>query len=96
MPFDRIMLMQFLEAHNVETRVLFAGNIVRQPGFLNVKSRIVGNLEYSDFIMNNSFFIGVYPGLTEACLHRMTRVFEDFIHKYHVKTRFFVLPSPLG
>lgn len=79
--FGRLELTKFLEDNNIETRVLFAGNIVRQPAFMNIKSRIVGNLENSDFIMHNTFFVGVYPGLTQECLNRMTNAFKTFIEQ---------------
>lgn len=78
-PFGRNELMEFLECNQVETRMLFAGNIIRQPGFLNISLRIVGDLATSDFIMKNTFFVGVYPGLTESCLGRMTNAFKAFI-----------------
>jgi CDP-6-deoxy-D-xylo-4-hexulose-3-dehydrase len=77
--FSRLELTKFLEDNNIETRVLFAGNIVRQPAFMNIKSRIVGNLENSDIIMQSTFFVGVYPGLTQVCLNRMMQVFKRFI-----------------
>jgi len=54
-----------LESSGIETRKIFAGNILRQPGFMGIKHRISGNLKNTDMIMRNTFFIGVYPGLTE-------------------------------
>lgn len=65
----------YLEAHNIQTRNLFAGNILRHPCFENyekdVDYRVVGTLENTDFAMNHSFWVGVYPGMTEAMLEEM-------------------------
>jgi CDP-4-dehydro-6-deoxyglucose reductase, E1 len=57
-----------LEAANIETRQVFGGNILRQPGFMNIEHRLHGTLEQSDVIMRNTFFVGVYPGLTEEMI----------------------------
>ena len=54
-----------LEEAGIETRKVFAGNILKQPGFLDIPHRIVGNLKNTDEIMTRTFFFGVYPGLTE-------------------------------
>lgn len=78
---DRRTLIMFLEDANIETRLVFAGNILRQPGFINIPHRIFGNLKYTDEIMNKTFFIGVYPGLTkqmiEFILQRFSRFFKN-------------------
>ncbi|MGH9624049.1 MAG: lipopolysaccharide biosynthesis protein RfbH, partial [Bryobacteraceae bacterium] len=50
------------------TRLVFGGNILRQPGFLHIERRIHGDLKQSDIIMNRTFFIGVYPGLTDEAI----------------------------
>ena len=63
-PFDRNRVVQFLENHKIATRLLFGGNLVRQPAYQGVSKREVGTLQNSDFVMNNVFWIGVYPGLT--------------------------------
>jgi CDP-6-deoxy-D-xylo-4-hexulose-3-dehydrase len=86
--FSRLELTKCFEANNIETRVLFAGNIVRQPAFMNIKSRIVGALENSDKVMHDSFFLGVYPGLTQNCLERMVKTFENFLSQ-RTRTHFF-------
>ena len=57
--------MRWLEDVNIETRQVFGGNILKQPGFKNIKHRISGKLDGTDIIMNNTIFIGVYPGLTK-------------------------------
>jgi CDP-6-deoxy-D-xylo-4-hexulose-3-dehydrase len=63
---DRRALINHLEAARIETRLVFGGNILRQPGFLDIEKRVSGSLEASDRIMRDTFFLGVYPGLGEA------------------------------
>jgi CDP-6-deoxy-D-xylo-4-hexulose-3-dehydrase len=75
---DRDRLVQFLEAANIETRRIFAGNILRQPAFRNLACRIHGTLEQTDRIMRDSFFVGVYPGLTSPMLEFVLRRFDEF------------------
>lgn len=65
---DREELLRFLESRNIGTRLMFAGNITRQPAYRNVEFRVVGNLTNSDIVMRRSFWVGVYPGLTEPML----------------------------
>ena len=62
---DAKKVIEKLEEAGIETRKVFAGNILKQPGFLDIPHRIVGNLKNTDEIMTRTFFIGVYPGLTE-------------------------------
>ena len=62
-PFTRDEITQHLNANLIETRNLFAGNITKQPGFINHQWRIADHLENTDYIMNNTFFLGTYPGL---------------------------------
>ena len=77
--FNRQQLIRHLESAMVETRVLFGGNVVRQPGFSGIDCRIVGDLPVSDSVLHSSFFIGVYPGLDEARIDYMLEVFADFM-----------------
>lgn len=67
----------YLERHNIQTRNLFAGNILRHPCFEgykeNVDYRVVGNLTNTDYCMNNSFWVGVYPGMTKAMLDEIVK-----------------------
>jgi CDP-6-deoxy-D-xylo-4-hexulose-3-dehydrase len=78
-PFNRAQLMRYLESAMVETRVLFAGNVLRHPGFSEIDCRVVGELHVSDSVMHSTFFIGVYPGLDEAHIDYMLEVFGDFM-----------------
>jgi len=65
---DRRAVVNHLEGANIETRLVFGGNILRQPGFANIEHRIHGTLDESDVIMRNTFFVGVYPGLTDEMI----------------------------
>lgn len=75
---NRLELLKFMDQNKIGTRLLFAGNLTRQPYFENVKYRVVGELTNTDIIMNNTFWVGVYPGLTQAHLDFMIEKFEEF------------------
>jgi CDP-6-deoxy-D-xylo-4-hexulose-3-dehydrase len=77
-PFTRGELVNHLEARGVQTRQLFGGNLLRQPAFRDVNHRVVGDLTVTDKIMNDGFFIGVYPGLTAPMLQFVEECFVDF------------------
>lgn len=77
-PFTRRDLIDWLEGRNIETRVMFAGNITRHPGYQHIQHRTVRNLPNSDLVMRSTFFVGVYPGLNEARLAYMLGAFVDF------------------
>jgi CDP-6-deoxy-D-xylo-4-hexulose-3-dehydrase len=70
-PFDRAQLVGFLEERNIATRLLFGGNLVRQPAYKNVRYRSIGPLANSDLVMNRLLWIGVYPGLSQPMLDYM-------------------------
>jgi CDP-6-deoxy-D-xylo-4-hexulose-3-dehydrase len=78
-PFSRQELVHWLEDACIETRLLFAGNILKQPGYQDMKCRLAGKLENSDLVMRNSFFIGVYPGLDDARIDYVLEKFEEFL-----------------
>lgn len=77
-PFTRDEITQYLNNNLIETRNLFAGNITKQPGFINKNWRIVAHLNNTDYIMNNTFFLGTYPGLTKEMLDYTERILEEF------------------
>ncbi len=75
---SRDRLVQQLEKAGIETRGIFGGNLVRQPAFQKIPSRIPGELKVSDRIMRDTFFIGIYPGLTEEMLAYVLETFRSF------------------
>jgi CDP-6-deoxy-D-xylo-4-hexulose-3-dehydrase len=81
---SRNALVQYVEAHGVQTRMLFAGNLTKHPCFDQMREekrgyRIVGNLTNTDRIMRDSFWIGVYPGMTDAMLCDMAQIITDAV-----------------
>ena len=80
-PFTRDEITRFLNEKLIETRNLFAGNMAKQPAFVNKNWRIADHLENTDFIMNNTFFLGTYPGLTKEMFDYSEAVIEEFIAK---------------
>jgi len=76
---SRVNFLQYLDQNKIGTRLLFAGNLTKQPYMKNRQYRIVGNLENTDYIMNNSFWIGVYPGLTKEMLDYVIMHIETFL-----------------
>jgi CDP-6-deoxy-D-xylo-4-hexulose-3-dehydrase len=77
-PFKRRDLTTFLEERNIETRLLFAGNVARQPGYRHIEHRAVGDLPNSDLVLRSTFFVGVYPGLDDARITYVLDAFADF------------------
>lgn len=75
-PFDRTRVIQYLESRGIATRLLFGGNLTRQPAFRDIAYRAVGNLPNSDIVMERVFWIGVYPGLTSSMLDYMVESFH--------------------
>jgi len=79
-PFKRDDLTGFLNRNLVETRNLFAGNMTKQPGFMNREWRISEHLNNTDYIMNNTFFLGTYPGLTKEMFTYAEQLIESFMN----------------
>ena len=77
--FSRADLVRFLEANRIETRNLFAGNLLRHPAFHGIPHRVVRDLANTDTVMNHTFFVGVYPGLDTARLDHMAATFSRFM-----------------
>lgn len=82
--FTRNELAQHLESKKIQTRNLFAGNLLKHPAFDEMRQsgegyRVVGDLKGTDFIMNNTLWIGVYPGMTQEMLDHMITTIKDFV-----------------
>jgi CDP-6-deoxy-D-xylo-4-hexulose-3-dehydrase len=78
-PFRRDGLIHALEANKIATRLLFGGNLLRQPAYKDCEYRVIGDLPNTDFVMNNVFWIGVYPGLTKPMLDFVAGAFAEFV-----------------
>jgi CDP-6-deoxy-D-xylo-4-hexulose-3-dehydrase len=76
-PTTRNRVVRFLESRNVSTRLLFGGNLLRQPAYRDIQRRVIGDLHNSDFVMNNVFWIGLYPGITESMIDYMAETFHE-------------------
>lgn len=84
-PISRNQLVQFLEKHQIGTRLLFAGNLLHQPAYQEINCRVIGQLDNTDRIMNHTFWIGVYPGLDQEKLQYVVNILlKAFERKDHV------------
>jgi len=77
--FTRNELTRYLETNRIETRNLFAGNLLRHPAYEGIPRRVVGDLTNTDIITTNTFFVGVYPGIRAAHLGHIERSFASFM-----------------
>ncbi len=82
---SRNEITKYIEEKNVQTRLLFSGNLTKHPCFDQIRGtdayRVVGNLEVTDYIMNNSFWVGVYPGMTDEMIDYMAKVIIEAVNK---------------
>jgi CDP-4-dehydro-6-deoxyglucose reductase, E1 len=78
-PFNRFEIVGHLEQHRIATRLLFGGNLLRQPAYAGLPSRVVGTLDQADVIANSTFWIGVFPGLTDEMIDHMIETIEAFV-----------------
>lgn len=86
-PFTRNDLSKYLEDHRIQTRNLFAGNLVKHSAFDQMREsgegyRVVGDLKVTDFVMNGTLWIGVYPGMSDEMLHYMISTIREFVAQY--------------
>ena len=84
--FSRGEIVNYLESKNIQTRTLFAGNFIKHPSFNQMREkqegfRVAGDLTNTDRIMNNAFWIGVYPGMTETMVHYMAENIHAFLNE---------------
>lgn len=81
-PFNRDDIVNFLNNNLIETRNLFAGNMIKQPAFIGRNYRIAEHLNNTDFIMNSTFFMGTYPGNTPLKMEYIEKIIDEFMEKY--------------
>ncbi|WP_238916950.1 lipopolysaccharide biosynthesis protein RfbH [Clostridium sp. YIM B02555] len=84
---DRNKIVQYIESKGVQTRMLFAGNLIKHPCFDELRTngngyRVVGNLTNTDRIMNHTFWVGVYPGMTDEMIDYMTKIIKEAVKNY--------------
>ena len=76
---------KYIEERNVQTRLLFSGNLIKHPCFDQIRGtdayRVVGDLDDTDFIMNNTFWVGVYPGMSDEMIDYMAQVIIEAINR---------------
>lgn len=82
---DRNDVTGYIESKNVQTRLLFSGNLIKHPCFEQIRSsgayRIIGDLSNTDFILNNTFWVGVYPGMTDGMIDYMAQVIIEAVNQ---------------
>ncbi len=75
---ERNKITKYIEEHNIQTRLLFSGNLIKHPAFDEIRNsyayRVVGSLKNTDFVMNNAFWVGVYPGMTDEMIDYIARI----------------------
>ena len=81
-PFDRAQIVEWFEDHKIQTRNLFAGNVLRHPAYRDVNCRVVGSLANSDLIITNTFFLGIYPGISDEMMAYILEVAEEFLRGF--------------
>ena len=82
---DRNKVTKYIEEHNVQTRLLFSGNIIKHPCFDQIRGadayRVVGELDNTEYIMNYTFWVGVYPGMTDEMMDYMAQTIIDAVNQ---------------
>jgi CDP-6-deoxy-D-xylo-4-hexulose-3-dehydrase len=85
LPFTRNDIVQYLEQHKVGTRLLFGGNLLRQPAFQGIEHRVSGKLFNSDVITTDTFWIGCYPWIGDVQIEYMIGTIAEFLGQYKRK-----------
>lgn len=82
---DRNTVTKYIESKNIQTRLLFSGNIVKQPCFNEIRGteayRVIGDLHNSDFVVSNTFWVGVYPGMTDKMIDYIAQVIKEAVNR---------------
>ena len=81
-PVNREALLRFLDERKIGTRLLFAGNVLKQPAYRNVDARVVGDLTNTDIVMNRTFWLGVHPQLGPAQLDYVVESVVEFLERH--------------
>jgi CDP-6-deoxy-D-xylo-4-hexulose-3-dehydrase len=68
-----------LESRKIATRLLFGGNLVRQPAYQDIKYRVASNLDRTDYVVRSVFWLGIFPGLNEAMLDYVAETIGAFV-----------------
>ena len=80
---QRDKVTRYIEEHNIQTRLLFSGNLIKHPCFDQIRGtdmyRVAGNLDTTEFVMNNTFWVGVYPGMTDEMIDYMAEVITNAV-----------------
>ena len=79
--FNRLDIVRFLEENNIETRAFMGGNLALQPAYRNENIKIFGDLKNTNYILNNAFFIGCHPHISEKQINHVIKTFENFFKK---------------
>ncbi len=82
---ERNVITKYLEDHNIQTRLLFSGNLIKHPCFNQIRGtdryRVIGNLPQTDYVMNNTFWVGVYPGLSDDMVDYIAKVISEAVNE---------------
>lgn len=80
-PFTRNQLTEYLEENKIGTRNIFSGNLLRHPAYLKIKNKykVIDSIKNADIIMNNAFWLGVWPGINEEMIEHIKEVIKKFI-----------------
>ena len=81
-PFSRNQIVDYLEQSKIGTRMLFGGNLTKQPAYINKNHRIISDFTNTDYIMNNSFWFGVYPGINHEMRSYIVEKLDEFLARF--------------